>query len=223
MNLASYIYRFLQTRNSRAEIPHFGSFTIQKKPATLNKETSKMLPPKDFISFEENTLVSDEKLANYIAKKTGKSTEFILSQIANTVELWKQKLEKERILDLGELGVLSFSEEKKYILNSSNSLQNFFGLEEIELEEIQTVPNKKSEKTNRKSGFNLSIIWAFLVLATVVGLGFLAFEHQELIFGKKSFQETSPKKIEKPIIKPDSVTIDSIHIEYETRKAPLKP
>ena len=50
MNLGLHLYNYLQEKGS-AELPGFGVFTLKKKSATLDEQSSKILHPTYEISF----------------------------------------------------------------------------------------------------------------------------------------------------------------------------
>ena len=71
MNLGLHLYNYLQEKGS-AELPGFGVFTLKKKSATLDEQSSKILPPTYEISFVENKMFSMQIFLNILLRKRAK-------------------------------------------------------------------------------------------------------------------------------------------------------
>ena len=223
MDLAFYIYSYLQEQKPRVEVPDFGIFRLEKEHAVVDAESSKILPPSEHIYFEDNTTVFDSSLAHYIAEKTGENLFIIQSEIRDTVREWIRLLMLQKKLNLKYLGELSLKEidiirEETKIPQS----MEFFGLEEVNLSEISPAPTAKEEPTQKQEKSNNGIWWVllFIVLA-VAGLVFLYYN-----YGKSdksiddSAKQDSIQSVQTEIpqaVSPstaDSITIDSVQIEY---------
>ena len=116
-----------------------------------------------------------------------------------------------------KLSVMKFSEEKILLQNEKDFTKNpqFFGLEEIKLEEINTSKSDSvaSEDSDNQFVFNYSILWIFLFILPVGALLYLALTYPDKIFGKKSFDmsvKTSTHRIEK------NATIDSSKVKIDS-------
>jgi hypothetical protein len=94
-------------------------------------------------------------------------------------------------------------------------------LEEIIISDINNKNLKQKVPVNSEKDykFNKSILWAFLVIIPVLGIIYVAYTQQELLFGKKSFDKTNisvqtkTHRIEKDTVKLHSYTppvIDSL-------------
>ena len=233
MDLAFYIYSYLQEQKPRVEVPDFGIFRLKKEHAVVDAESSKILPPSEHIYFEDNTTVFDSSLAHYIAEKTGENLFIIQSEIRDTVREWIRLLMLQKKLNLKYLGELSLKEidiirEETKIPQS----MEFFGLEEVNLSEISPAstikeePTQKQEttktETQKQEKSNNGIWWVllFIVLA-VAGLAFLYYN-----YGKSdkstddSAKQDSIQSVQTEIpqaVSPstaDSITIDSLQLEY---------
>lgn len=79
---------------------------------------------------------------------------------------------------------------------------DFYGLEEIRISDINST-GKPEQIVNSEDDykFKKSILWIFLIVLPVLGLLFLAYTQQELLFGKKSFDNVSVKTKTHRIVK----------------------
>ena len=219
MNLGQYLFGYLQEKGS-AELPGFGIFSIQKKSATLDEAEAKLLPPSFEVTFVKNSEVFNSDFSKYIAEKTGENLFIVQTEIKETVQSWNQQLQDKKTVSVDAIGDF-FEENGEIKLISKNQITEnptFFGLEEISLKEIKE--NKViSEKKDTEDDyvFNKSILWIFLFIIPVGAIVFLAINYQDKIFGKKSFDisvKTSTHRIvEKPILKKDTVKVDSAKIQ----------
>lgn len=219
MNLGQYLFGYLQEKGS-AELPGFGIFSIQKKSATLDEAEAKLLPPSFEVTFLKNSEVFNSDFSKYVAEKTGENLFIVQTEIKETVQSWNQQLQDKKTVSVDAIGDF-FEENGEIKLISKNQITEnptFFGLEEISLKEIKE--NKViSEKKDTEDDyvFNKSILWIFLFIIPVGAIVFLAINYQDKIFGKKSFDisvETSTHRIvEKPILKKDTVKVDSAKIQ----------
>lgn len=201
MDLALYIYNFLQEKGTKLIVPHFGVFSVEKTHAVINKETNQILPPREIINFERNESANSDQLAHFIISKIGGNLANVQEQINGVVKEWNQQLLTHRELILEHLGEISVSKEIEYSFTPS---QNFdFGLEPIALQN-----NTQKDNTLKKS-----ILWGFLVIFPALALIYLGIQNQDLILGKKSFENT--KRI-KETPKKDSIIIDSTMIKNDT-------
>jgi nucleoid DNA-binding protein len=217
MNLGLHIFNFLQ-ENKKAELPGFGVFTLTKKSAILDEATAKLLPPSQEITFAENKTLFNSILSKYIAEKEEENLFLAQTKIKDEVDRWKNDLSENKTLHVENLGtfylnegVITLHEEKDITKNPQ-----FFGLEEIKLEEIKTskFTSETTEDTENQYVFNYSILWIFLLILPIGGLLYLALNYPDKIFGKKSFDmsvKTSTQRIEKEaVIDSSKVKSDSL-------------
>ena len=228
MDLAFYIYSYLQEQKPRVEVPDFGVFRLEKEHAIMDAESSKILPPSEHIHFEDNTAVFD-----YIAEKTGENLFIIQSEIRDTVREWIKLLMLQKKLNLKYLGELSLKEidiirEETKIPQS----MEFFGLEEVNLSEFSPASTVKEEQTQKQETTkieiqkqeksNNSIWWVLLfIIIAIAGLVFLYYNYGK---SDKSADDSAKQdsiqaaQTEIPqAVSPstsDSITIDSVQIEY---------
>lgn len=205
MNLAFHIYNFLQENGTELCIPNFGVFSIEKRHAVVDSQTGKILPPNSIINFSRNEhIANDHILVNFVAQATGSETYLVQTEIDKIIQQWNYQLQSNHELVLEHLGIISVSQEIEYsFYPSQDNISKFFGLEPIS---IQRNIQKDSTLKN-------TILWGFLVILPTLALIYLGYQNQDLILGKKSFENT--KRI-KETPKKDSIIIDSIMIENDT-------
>lgn len=219
MNIAAYLSGFLKS-HYQVKVPGFGTFSLQNAGASLS-EDGKILPPSQQISFEPDFETRDSEFVWYIAEQAGISEFEAELELKKLTNHWKNKLEADQEVDIP--GVGKFWNEDSGIQFKGERLESsspdFYGLEEISLSEIRQSSNApqpafQEAETEGEYQFNNSILWIFLVGIPVLGLLFLGLTKQELIFGKKSFDEVSIKTSTKRI-KKDSVKVDSAEIKHQ--------
>lgn len=217
MNLGLHIFNYLQ-ENEMAELPGFGVFTLTKKSATLDEVAAKLLPPTQEITFTENRNLFNSSLSKSIAEKSGENLFLVQTQIKEEVENWLQELSENKTLNIENLGKFNLNEGEIVLQDEKDITRNpnFFGLEEIKLEEIKTPKSDlvSAEDTDNQYVFNYSILWIFLFILPVGAILFFALNNSDKIFGKKSFDmsvKTSTHRIEnKPVIDSSKVKTDSL-------------
>lgn len=205
MDLALHTYNFLQEKGTKISVPNFGVFFIEKTHAVVDKQSSQILPPNSKINFERNeNIANDSILADFISQKTGKDISAIQTEIGRIVQEWNNQLHSNHELVLENLGIISLSQEMGYSFTPfQDNISEFFGLEPIALQN-----NTQKDNTLKKS-----ILWGFLVIFPALALIYLGIQNQDLILGKKSFENT--KRI-KETPKKDSIIIDSTMIKNDT-------
>lgn len=216
MNLGLHIFNLLQEK-SKVELPGFGIFTLYKKSAQIDQETSVLLPPTQEVYFQNNKLVFDSDLSKYIADKTGENLFEVQNQIKETVLEWQDELARNKTLFIEELGEFTEDENNTILLSKKDFTANphYFGLEKISLKEIHVSNTPMDEEdTENEYVFSQSVLWTFLFIIPAGGILFLALNYQDQIFGKKSFNlsvKTATHRIEKAPVKIE-VPKDSIKI-----------
>ena len=110
-------------------------------------------------------------------------------------DFWKKKLQADQILEIQGLGTIFIEDGETHF--KGNRLQSdhpdFYGLEEIKISDINNKNLKQNVPVNSEKDytFNKSILWAFLIIIPVLGILYVAYTQQELLFGKKSFDKTN--------------------------------
>jgi len=215
MNAGLHIYNLLQQRG-RAEVPGFGVFTLEKKSAQYNEEQSALLPPAQEILFENQPGLFSPELSRYIAEKTSENLFEVQTSLRNEISLWKEILQKERKLVLEDLGefvlaneTINFKAQQDY-----TKTPKYFGVEEISI--------KPTNNEEHQYVFNRSLLWSFLFILPVGGMLFLAFSHQNEIFGKPSTL-TVKKAISKKEKSLQTTTKDSLLVVEKDSLLKTKP
>lgn len=204
MNLAFYIYRFLQEEGACVKVPNFGIFSLEKYPAKMDEEISKIVPPREVVSFNKQGKGDEQVLAHFISKKMKIEEREVFIRMKEEVDKWNEFLKTNKKIKLGYLGDIELVEER-YIF-TQNMISNF-GLEEIYLPLV--------ELKNENGVLKRSILWLFLVVFPLVGLVFLGLRFKNFDFGSFSVQNT-PRIEESTNVpvpyKKDSISRDSISV-----------
>lgn len=207
MNTAKYILEFLKTKH-HVVVDGFGIFSLKNVGAVL-QEGGRILPPAAQVAFQFNENLRDKEFIRFFAAKENISefeAEFSLKKITTQ---WKETLNQGENLKLEGLGDLGKVQDQ--ILMKGERLEelapDFYGLEEVQINPLHE-PQSRDQKTtvNKEVAyrFNNSILWIFLIAVPVLGILYLGITQQDLIFGKKSFDDVGVKPLS--TIKP----VDSI-------------
>ncbi|MDQ3072037.1 MAG: SPOR domain-containing protein [Bacteroidota bacterium] len=133
--LEKYISTLLTTHDC-VIVPGFGGFLRQKQAARIAGNPSRIFPPGDTVHFNRSLTMNDGLLANTVSRDTSSPYSKAIGEISSIVNRWKHTIEKEKMLELDELGSISLSEESKWVFipqpGSSMSLSSF-GLGAIDL------------------------------------------------------------------------------------------
>jgi hypothetical protein len=221
-NISQYIVDYLKSYK-KVSIPGFGVFTVEFSGAKMDDEKKSILPPSQFVLFSQNFEESDNSIASYISLEKIISVSNALHELQTQTDFWKKKIAAKEEFSIENLG--SFVKEDTNLVFKGERLSSdspyFFGLEEIVFSEIQ---NKKSGKTIENSDkeyqFSKSVLWIFLLIIPLFLIAYFAYTNQELLFGKKSFEDISIKnsthrieKIKKQIpTVVDSLKTDSVKV-----------
>jgi nucleoid DNA-binding protein len=207
MNISAYILEYLKQFGT-VTVPSFGVFSLKNSKAIINSENGSILPPASEIVFAVDYEIQSDELAAFIAAQKQMSLEASKSDLKIQTDFWKKKLQADQFLEIQNLGTINIEENHTHFKGKriESGHPDFYGLEEIRLsdinngEKISTTENKEKDYQFKKS-----ILWIFLLAIPVLGILYLAFTQQELLFGKKSFDkvsvQTSTHRIEKDTIK----------------------
>ncbi|UMQ40982.1 hypothetical protein MKS83_16440 [Chryseobacterium sp. Y16C] len=233
MNISAYILEYLKQFGS-VVVPGFGVFSLENSKAIINSDNGSILPPASQIAFSPDYEIQSDELAAFIAAQKQMSLGASKSDLKIQTDFWKKKLQADQVLEIQNLGKLSIHDDQ--ISFSGNRLENdrpdFYGLEEIRISDIKNSEKKeKSVESKKDYTFNKSILWTFLVVVPVLGIAYLGYSQQELIFGKKSFDsvsvQTKTKRIEKIVpVKVDSAAMkvsDTLKKDSLRKDSIIKP
>ena len=216
MKISADILVFLKLYK-KASVPNFGWFSVVKTGAIFDSTTQTLLPPSQQIDFEKKPIQSDEGLIQFIAKRNHTTAQIAEEELNRQVGIWNDALAQNKSLTLDELGFFSLENQTIHFQGARILAENsdFFGLDEINLENIKKTSSYRGLKVKKSSSssFNSVVLWTFLVVIPIAGLVFLAIIQQDLLFGKKSFGnvsiQNSTHRIEKPIAKDSTLIIIS--------------
>ncbi|PIF44102.1 hypothetical protein CLU96_1031 [Chryseobacterium sp. 52] len=207
MNISAYILEYLKQFGT-VTVPGFGVFSLKNSKAIINSENGSILPPASEIVFAVDYEVQSDELAAYIAEQKQMSLEASKNDLKIQTDFWKKKLQADQVLEIQNLGIINIVEDSTHFKGKriESGHPDFYGLEEIRIsdinngEKINTTENREKDYTFKKS-----VLWIFLLAIPVLGILYLAFTQQELLFGKKSFDkvsvETSTHRIVKDTVK----------------------
>ncbi|MFC5875342.1 hypothetical protein SAMN05443633_10688 [Chryseobacterium arachidis] len=194
MNISAYILEYLKQFGT-ATVPGFGVFSLENSKAIINSENGSILPPASKIVYAPDYEAKSDDLAAFIGSQKQMHLEASKTDLQIQTDFWKKKLQAEQILEIQGLGTIFIEDGKTHF--KGNRLESdhpdFYGLEEIKISDINNkeikfkvaVPSEKDYK------FNKSILWAFLIIIPVLGILYVGYTQQELLFGKKSFDKTN--------------------------------
>ncbi|MBK1895033.1 HU domain-containing protein [Chryseobacterium paridis] len=207
MNISAYILEYLKQFGT-VTVPAFGVFSLENSKAVINSENGSILPPSSKIAFTSDYEVESEELISFISHQKQISVESAKNELQIQTDFWKKKLQADHALEIQNLGTIFIEDGETHF--KGNRLEfnhpDYYGLEEIKLSDISNAERTiSSEKTNKDYKFNKSILWIFLFIIPVLGIIYIAFTQQELLFGKKSFDtvsvQTKTRRIEKDTVK----------------------
>jgi len=217
MNISAYILEYLKQFGT-ATVPGFGVFSLKNSKAIINSENGSILPPASQIEFTIDYEVQAEDLTAFIAEQKQMSLEASRSDLKIQTDFWKKKLQAEQILEIQNLGTVFIEEGHTHFKGKriESGRPDFYGLEEIRLSDINN-GEKVNTSVNREKDFKFrkTILWIFLLIIPVLGILYLAFTQQELLFGKKSFNNVSVQTSTHRIVK------DTVKVMAHTPETPV--
>ncbi|WP_426476326.1 hypothetical protein ACP3T3_13285 [Chryseobacterium sp. CBSDS_008] len=217
MNISAYILEYLKQFGT-ATVPGFGVFSLKNSKAIINSENGSILPPASQIEFTIDYEVQAEDLTAFIAEQKQMSLEASRSDLKIQTDFWKKKLQAEQVLEIQNLGTVFIEEGHTHFKGKriESGRPDFYGLEEIRFSDINN-GEKVAASVNREKDFKFkkTILWIFLLVIPVLGILYLAFTQQELLFGKKSFNNVSVQTSTHRIVK------DTVKVMVHTPEAPV--
>lgn len=211
--LHTSILEYLKIHN-KAEILGFGIFSLKDTSAKVLSNNGDILPPAKEIHYEYKESINDTNFVNFLAKNKHIFLEEAQNIIKTETEIWKKKLRERQNFNIENIGNFSFEGDIFRFQGEriENLSPDFFGLEKINLTEIQE--NKPTENTEEKLTeyyrFGNFILWTFLFIIPVLGLLGAGIWYSPMIFGKKSFEPISIQKGTNRI-QPTAPKIDTIN------------
>ena len=176
MNFEHFLYQYL-LKNGKAEVPDFGIFELAKESAKIDAEHSVIIPPKEILTFEYQPKVFGNHFAKYIAEKTNSNLFVVQMNMKNEIADWFSQLRKNNLLTLENLGQYQLDKTGN-IVKITDSNPNVFGLETINIQNLQSQPKKK-KSSDYKIG--KTVFWTFLILIILGGIAFYFSGGKELL------------------------------------------
>ncbi len=145
MNLGNYI-RALLPEHDTVVIPGMGAFVSTYKPAQVDEQSGKMLPPSKEVSFEPKIKNNDGLLAGKIAEDEGIPFTEAYRVLESEREEMLYKLDKGEQVTLENMGELSYNQKQEIQFTSAGRnflLLDAYGLEPISLkDEPEDIPEE---------------------------------------------------------------------------------
>lgn len=215
--LSAYILDFLK-EHQEVDVVDFGKFYMKNSGAKVVSENNNILPPAKEIGLNFNTKTLNNGFAEFVASKEGLMYHEAMSVLRKTTDSWISEAQEKGSCKINDLGNLVFTEGEMSFQGerTEDSSPDFFGLEEINLEELK---RGEAAEVVEKDSFGKTILWTFLIAVPVAGLVYLAITQKDKIFGKESFTAVktathripAKPKVAVPIV--DSTKVDSLKID----------
>lgn len=228
MNISAYILEYLKQFGT-VTVPAFGVFSLESSKAIINSVNGSILPPSNQITFESDYSAESGELISFISNQKRITIESAENELQIQTDFWKKKLQADQVLEIQNLGTITI-EEGKFLFKGNRLASDhpdFYGLEEIKISDINNIQKPvHAEKRDRDYQFGRSILWIFLLILPITGILYLAYTQQELLFGKKSFDnvsvQTKTRRIENDIspVRKDSI---QLKVSDSLRKDSIQP
>ena len=133
MKISSYIFELLQSHDC-VIVPNFGALVARNISAKISSDGSKIFPPNKELSFNKNLVKNDGLLINAISSNENISYEKGEQKITNWVKRTNKKLEKQRYIEIKNIGSISLENSKYIFIPNQNSifLKSSFGFNSID-------------------------------------------------------------------------------------------
>ena len=194
MKISSYIFELLQSHDC-VIVPNFGALVARNISAKISSDGSKIFPPNKELSFNKNLVKNDGLLINAISSNENISYEGAEQKISNWVRRTNKKLEKQRYIEIKNIGSISLENTKYVFVPNQNSifLKSSYGFNSIDSSQI----------TRRQKSINNSYLKYAAILIVFLSLtGLFTKSYFDSIneFNKASYAEANleiEKKIQK--------------------------
>ena len=194
MKISTYIFELLQSHDC-VIVPNFGAFVARNISAKISSDGSKIFPPNKEVSFNKNVVKNDGLLLNAIASNENINYEAAEQKIINWVKRINKKLEKQKYIEIKNIGSISL-ENSKYIFipnQSSIFLISSYGFNSIDSSYII-----RQQKNINNSYLKYAAM--FIVFLSLTGLFTKSYFDSVNEFNKASYAEANleiEKKIQK--------------------------
>ena len=192
---------------------------MKNSGAKVVSENNNILPPAKKIGLIYNDKTVNNGFAEFVASKENIMYHEAMNLIRKTTESWLVESKQQGGFFVSDLGTFISNDEGIFFQGNrtDDASPDFFGLEEINLEELKKGNSIVEEQ--EKDSFGKTILWTFLIAVPVAGLVYLAVTQKDKLFGKESFASVktathripaAPKAVV-PVV--DSTKIDSLKVD----------
>jgi len=194
MKISTYIFELLQSQDC-VIVPNFGAFVARNISAKISSDGSKIFPPNKELSFNKNVVKNDGLLLNAIASNENINYEAAEQKIINWVKRINKKLEKQRYIEIKNIGSISLENTKYVFVPNQNSifLKSSYGFNSIDSSQI----TRRQKSINNNYLKYAAILIVFLSLTGVFTKSYFDSVNE---FNKASYAEANleiEKKIQK--------------------------
>ena len=194
MKISSYIFELLQSHDC-VIVPNFGALVARNISAKISSDGSKIFPPNKELSFNKNLVKNDGLLINAISSNENISYEKAEQKITNWVRRTNKKLEKQRYIEIKNIGSISLENTKYVFVPNQNSifLKSSYGFNSIDSSQIT-----RRQKSINNSYLKYAAI--LIVFLSLTGLFTKSYFDSVNEFNKASYAEANleiEKKIQK--------------------------
>ena len=194
MKISSYIFELLQSHDC-VIVPNFGALVARNISAKISSDGSKIFPPNKELSFNKNLVKNDGLLINAISSNENISYEGAEQKITNWVRRTNKKLEKQRYIEIKNIGSISLENTKYVFVPNQNSifLKSSYGFNSIDSSQI----TRRQKSINNNYLKYAAILIVFLSLTGVFTKSYFDSVNE---FNKASYAEANleiEKKIQK--------------------------
>jgi len=194
MKISTYIFELLQSHDC-VIVPNFGAFVTRNISAKISSDGSRIFPPNKEISFNKNVVKNDGLLVNAISSNENISYEGAEQKITNWVTRINKKLEKQRYIEIKNIGSISLENSKYIFAPNQNSifLKSSYGFNSIDSSHI----------IRRQKNINnayLKYAAVFIIFLSLTGLFTKSYFDNVNEYNKASYAEANleiEKKIQK--------------------------
>ena len=194
MKISSYIFELLQSHDC-VIVPNFGALVARNISAKISSDGTKIFPPNKELSFNKNLVKNDGLLINAISSNENISYEGAEQKITNWVRRTNKKLEKQRYIEIKNIGSISLENTKYVFVPNQNSifLKSSYGFNSIDSSQI----TRRQKSINNNYLKYAAILIVFLSLTGVFTKSYFDSVNE---FNKASYAEANleiEKKIQK--------------------------
>ena len=194
MKISSYIFELLQSHDC-VIVPNFGALVARNISAKISSDGSKIFPPNKELSFNKNLVKNDGLLINAISSNENISYEGAEQKITNWVRRTNKKLEKQRYIEIKNIGSISLENTKYVFVPNQNSifLKSSYGFNSIDSSQIT-----RRQKNIRNTYLKYAAI--LIVSLSLTGIFTKSYFDSVNEFNKASYAEANleiEKKIQK--------------------------